>query len=53
MPFVEIADNKSGYGLMCYDDMDVNAAEVICRSLSRPMFMETYKQGTHSAYKGQ
>ena len=53
LPFVEIAGNKSGYGLMCHDDMDVTAAEIICRSLSKPAFLDTYKQGSHSAYTGK
>ena len=53
LPFVEIADNKSSYGLLCFDDMDVRAAEAMCKSLHRPAFLETYKQGNHSRYSGQ
>jgi len=52
-PFVEIANNASGYGLMCYDDMDVTVAEVICRSLGEPKFLDTYKKDTHFTYTGQ
>ena len=54
-PFVEIADEKSesGYGLLCYDNMDVTTAEVMCRSLPVPAFLDTYKQGAHSKYTGE
>jgi len=38
---------------MCYDDMDVTVAEVICRSLAEPQFLDTYKQGVHSTYVGE
>ena len=51
--YVEVAvDGNHGYGLVCYDDVDVMMSSVLCRSLPDPQFLVTYKSSKLPGYKG-
>jgi len=50
---VEIAvDGNPGYGLVCYDDVDVMMSSVLCRSLPDPQFLVTYQSSNLTSYTG-
>ena len=52
--YVEVAvDSNHGYGLLCYDDVDMMMSSVLCRSLPDPKFLVTYQSSKLTSYTGQ
>lgn len=48
--FIELAGTKPG--LICYDDVDTKALEVLCRSHSPPQYLLAHRHNTHTLYTG-
>ena len=51
--YVEVAvDSNHGYGLVCYDDVDMMMSSVLCRSLPDPKFLVNYRSSKLASYTG-